>query len=216
MASAERVLDRKGLGMSANNEDRDAYATKNALNPTKSLPMLTLMKEKEEGILSAFKREPGQAKFLLEVIILGAIGIVAWDIFSGKVLPEVASMGVMLRDDPRLRQLSYGADRATRQGDGPLAGRIGQAADAAQRPTRRAAVSTGPQGETVLPPLPQANFQQTYFLLRLNEEVKTARRNGRLLSLIALDVHPQEHSTPELREQVAFEIAQSPPTTPAR
>src|SRR5262249_18838220 len=65
-----------------------------------------------------------------------------------------------------------------------------------------------PTGETVLPPLPATNFQQTYFLLRLNEEVSQARRHGHLLSLIALDVTvPHQTMTPDLTEQVAFEMA---------
>ena len=168
--------------------------------------MLTLMDQENEGVWAAFKREPDQAWLLLKVVLGGALAIVAWDLVSGYFLSDIASAVVSL-----LLVLAYALGLAY------VTRRLVQSMDrfqveSAKQASRLAATRRRvdrPTGETVIPPMPQASFQQAYFLLRLNEEVKQARLHGYLLSLIAIDVTvPHQEMTPELVESVSFELAQ--------
>ena len=57
-------------------------------------------------------------------------------------------------------------------------------------------------------PAPPAHFQQVYFLLRLQEKVSRARREGHALSVIAFDVVlPGAERDREALEKLAFEVA---------
>lgn len=168
--------------------------------------MLTLMDQKDEGIWAALKREPDQAWLLLKVVLGGALAIVAWDLASSYFLGDIGSALVTL-----LLVLSYALGLAY------VTKRLVESMDrfqveSAKQASRLAATRRRvdhPSGDTVIPPMPLASFQQAYFLLRLNEEVKQARLHGHLLSLIAIDVTvPHQEMTPELVERVSFELAQ--------
>jgi GGDEF domain-containing protein len=168
--------------------------------------MLTVMDQENEGIWAAFKREPDQAWLLLKVVLVGAIAIVAWDLASSYFLSDIASAVVsLLLVLAYALCLAYLTNRLVKSMD---RFQVESAKQATRLATTRRRVER-PTGEFVLPPTPPASFQQDYFLLRLNEEVKQARLHGRLLSLIAIDVTvPNQEMTPELVERVSFEVAE--------
>jgi hypothetical protein len=72
----------------------------------------------------------------------------------------------------------------------------------AATPARAAAAPPAP------PPAPSSDFQRIYFLLRLQDQVKQARRDGHDLCVIVLDLTvPGQDLTPALAEKISFDLA---------
>jgi hypothetical protein len=163
------------------------------------------MKE-DESILTALKREPDKAWFLLKICLGGAIALVAWSWISGSIVSPVAGLVVLLLLTLAYAGcLTYQIARLVRSMD---RWQVESAKQASRLATTRRHVDRPASEPPLPPPTPQATFQQAYFLRRLNEDVKDARRQGTALSLIAIDVTvPQEAMTSELADEVNFELA---------
>jgi hypothetical protein len=187
----------------------------------------TEMVDKETSVLSALRREPEQASLLFKFSAIVAIGLVAWDILGTALLPEIAVKAILL-----LLFLSYGAgmtyfvgrlmasSRAWATGSATAASKLkapssrGIDLDALRRrpdelpPVPLEEVTREiPAPEAAPPPNPTA-FNESYFLMRLQEQVKDARRKGAEMCVAAVHVTiPGCEMTPEIAETVAYDMA---------
>jgi GGDEF domain-containing protein len=193
-----------------------------------------IVKDRDEtGILAALRREPQQAVFLFKLTAITAVALVAWDVLAPLALPVVAVKTAMV-----LLLLAYGAAMSyyvakimTASGDWAAGSRAAvsklspkgsrhkstQPVDLEalrRRPEAQpnAPESEMPAAETAPPstaaPSEAAVFNESYFLMRLQEQVKDARRDGHEMSVAAIHVTlPGLEMTPELAEDVAYEMA---------
>ncbi|HLF76071.1 MAG TPA: hypothetical protein VJB57_01145 [Dehalococcoidia bacterium] len=160
----------------------------------------------DESILGALKREPDKFWIVVRFGLAGAVAVVICSWVLALLLPPVGTFGVLL-----LLVLAYAGAL------GYLIANLVRSldrwqVDAAKQATRLATtrrhVDRSVAEAPLPPPIPQATFQQSYFLLRLGEDVKEARRHGLPLSLIAIEVTvPNERMTTDLADKVNFEIA---------
>jgi hypothetical protein len=163
------------------------------------------MKE-DDGIRSAMKREPDKVWFLVKFALAGALGVVICSWVLALVLPPVATLCVLLA----LVLLYAGGLGYLTAGLVRLLDRwqVDAAQQASRLATSRRHVDRSVADAPAPAPMPQAVFQQSYFLLRLTEDVKEARRHGTPLSLVALEVTvPNEAMTVDLIDKVNYEIA---------
>jgi GGDEF domain-containing protein len=188
------------------------------------------MEQEDKSILAALRQEPEQTAFLIKFSLVAAAAIVGWDILASMALPMpvVKAVGVLLL-------FGYGAmivfvvarimvsSRA--YGYAPAASGM-TAASALRRidrspssePDRYALatdddsgtpphVANRPGVETVAIPVPPV-FNEQYFMMRLREQVKDARRDGRQMCVAAIEVNvPGGETTADEMDRIAFEMA---------
>ena len=174
-----------------------------------------------EGLMAAMRNDPQRTATLLKLGGTGALIIGAWVLGGGFVLSSVivALVAVAL-------VLAYGAIVAS------IVGGITRHEASHQVASRRLAPSSTRRQEHEEPPVrlvaddyddedepapkrPSAriveesnSFHVTYFMSRLNEEVKNARRHGHQMSVVVLDVTtPGAEVTPEQSEAISQEVA---------
>jgi hypothetical protein len=137
---------------------------------------------------------------MLRIALAGAILIALWDWLASLVLPDVVVLAVLL-----LAVLAYAAAITF------LIARLVHSMDRWQIETARQAsrlASTMSNAATLPPPAPQSSFYQAYFLARLDHEVRSARRHGLHLSIIAVELTlPDKTLTPDTVARINFEMA---------
>jgi GGDEF domain-containing protein len=194
------------------------------------------MLDEETSVLSALRREPEQTAMLFKLSAVTAIVLAVWDLVAGSLLPGVAvTAGLVLlvmaygvamtflvarimtssrhwvsssaATASRLatpsseRGTSHGVDIAAlrRRPDEALA------ESAPETPVERVETAE-PSGP---PPVSETNaFNESYFIMRLQEQVKDARRQGHEMCVAAVHVTiPGMDMTPEIAENVGYEMA---------
>lgn len=159
--------------------------------------------ERLSDIASALRQDKGRAGLLLRVGAGGALLIVAWDQVGSLFLPVFAVVPVALlltfTYAGVITMLITGAVQAAnrRQFEAAL-----QSERLLTRGRQRAVEGASPNDSA------EATFHQAYFLIRLEEEVKRARREGYELSLICLDVSVPGHKPEgEVLEAICYDVA---------
>jgi GGDEF domain-containing protein len=179
----------------------------------------------KDGIVSILRREPEQSALLLKVGLAGPLLIVAWNLLGSLFLSPLIIMPFSL-----LLILSYAgvfgylvarlvrsADRwevdsamqARRLLNGNRRGDYQSPEPEAGLPLAAMAALASPDGRPPKPQASQADFHRLYFMLRLEEEVHEARRQGRGMTVLALDVSVphQEELTAAARDKLALDLA---------
>jgi GGDEF domain-containing protein len=157
-------------------------------------------------IIAALRHDPERGRFLLRLGIGGALLIIAWDQLASLVLPALAVVPIAL-----LLLLAYG---------GAITLAIARAVQAASRWQYESAVLAEKlltsrrreHDDQELGGLAQAaveaSFHQAYFLIRLEEQVKRARREGYPLCLICLDVSlPGHELSADVLDAICYDVA---------
>jgi hypothetical protein len=193
------------------------------------------MLDDETSVLSALRREPEQTALLFKLSVVTAIVLVAWDVLAGSFLPGIAATaglvllcmvygGAMTYLAARImtssrRWASSSAATASRlAAPGSERGSRGLDVDALrrrpdERPAGSAAEVESAPVEASAPPAPAPSsealaFNESYFMIRLQEQVKDARRQGHEMCVAAVHVTvPGVEMTPEVAENVAYEMA---------
>lgn len=159
------------------------------------------MDEESFGIREAFKREPEQTNFLVKLVLGGGLVVSVFSVLAGVLLGTILVMPVALVLSliystgvalVTARLIFSGVSRRFRENalHGRMPGQEGQA----------------PTAKTVVE---QASFNHAYFMLRLQEEVANARRDGREMTVLAIEATvPGIEVGPEMAERVAKEMAQ--------
>jgi hypothetical protein len=194
------------------------------------------MLDEETSVLSALRREPEQTALLFKLSAVMAIVLVAWDVMAAWALPAIAVKAVLvllvlaygaamsylvarIMSSSR-RWASGSAAAATRLGSGGGSRVSTPGVDIAslrRRPNelplpleddKDAPVEVRAESTTP-PPVPDATaFNESYFLMRLQEQVKDARRQGAEMCVAAVHVTiPGVQMTPDIAEAVAYEMA---------
>jgi GGDEF domain-containing protein len=165
------------------------------------------MQKEQSGVMDALRSEPERAAILLKLSVVAAAGVVAWDVLAAMVLPDPAVKLVLA-----LLVLAYGATMTY------LAARIlvssRQWASGSDSAAARLALPG--KGQAAAPDTPAPGdsggvpvaFNESYFLMRLQEQVKDARRGGYEMCVAAVHVTlPGMDMTPEVAEAVAYDVA---------
>lgn len=160
------------------------------------------MEEDSFGIREAFKREPEETSFLIKLVLGGALVVSVFSVVSSLFLASILTLPVTLVLSliystavvlTTARLVFNGVNR--RHMESALAGRT---------PAR-----INEDAPAVAAVAEQASFNQAYFMLRVQEEVANARREGREMMVVAIEATaPGVEMNPELAEKVANEIAQ--------
>ena len=175
------------------------------------------MSQREEGLLPALKREPELSKRLFKLACGGAVGIIAWDTLSALVLPGViTAVADLLLILVYAAVVSYHVVNIVHTMDNWHVQSARQAArlatarrrsDIASQAVAGNDVHEGPAATTP-EPSPQAVFHHSIFMMRLQEEVASARRHGEVMAVAALDVTvPDSALTMAVIDRVNSELA---------
>jgi hypothetical protein len=159
------------------------------------------MEEESFGIREAFKREPEQTKFLIKLVLSGGL-IVA--VFS--VLGAVLAGSIMVLPISLVLSLIYSAAVVM-----TTARLIFSSASRRTMESAMRSRTPGHAGETAAaaPMAEQASFSEAYFSLRVQEEVATARREGREMTILAIEAtKPGVEMNPLVAEKLAKDIAE--------
>lgn len=183
-----------------------------------------MRQDEDAGVVAALRREPAGAVALVKLSLIAAAVIVGWDVLAGMALSLV-----IVKAGLALLVLGYGAAIAY------LAARIiastanwasGSASAATKLSARRVDVdilrrrpdepipapgvdgARGDEPAAATAAFDPVAFNEAYFLMRLQEEVKDARRAGYEMCVATVHVTlPGMESTPELAEAVAYDVA---------
>ena len=179
----------------------------------------------ETSVIAALRREPERTVFLLKLSIVTAAGLVAWDVLAAMALPAPAVKLVLA-----LLVLAYGgvmtflvarivaSSRHWASGSAAAATKLssgsGANIDALRRhPDQRPAAEDAPDAATASAVADTVAhdpsvFDESYFLMRLQESVKDARRAGYEMCVAAVQVTlPGREMTPEIAQAVAYDVA---------
>jgi hypothetical protein len=166
----------------------------------------------DDSILAVLKREPQRTQGILRFSLAAAGLIVVVDFAGSFLLPDLVVLPIMLflilAYAGVLTYLIANLVRAADRWQMESAMQARRMVSPVDRRTERSPAT--PSAAPVAPPaaVTQADFHRVYFLLRLNDEVQRARREGRDMSVVALDVTvPGRELTPALVEKVGFDLA---------
>lgn len=192
------------------------------------------MLDQDTSVLSALRREPEQTAFLFKLSALTAIVLVAWDVLATLVLPDIAVKAVMVLlflgyggAMTFLVAKIIASSRSWASGSRAAASKLaatdrrlidaGIDLEALRRRPDELAVPAIEDESVVSEDKPSAAaptvsestvFNESYFLMRLQEQVKDARRQGREMCVAAVHVTiPGSELTPEAAQAVAYEMA---------
>jgi hypothetical protein len=166
------------------------------------------MQEGNDSIIDILRREPEQTDFLLKFGIGAPVLIVAWNWVASFFIANIFVVPTTL-----VLVLVYGGalvyliSRLVHQAD---RWQVESAMQARRLLTGSSRPGPRPVGDDSVtpPPLPQVNFHQVAFFLNVQEEVLRARREGRAMSVLALDITPPHGElTLEVQDKISFEMA---------
>lgn len=194
------------------------------------------MEQEDKSILAALRQEPEQAAFLIKFSLVAAAVIVGWDILASMALPMpvvkavavllifgygativfvvarimVAGKGYGIDTSPSQRMTAATAMRRLDRSPLSEPQRYATADDDEDRETETETaphVANRPNFEAMPVPVPPV-FNEQYFMLRLREQVKDARRDGRQMCVAAIEVNvPGGEGTSEDADRIAVEMA---------
>ena len=194
------------------------------------------MLDQETSVLSALRREPEQTAFLFKLSAVTAILLVAWDVLGSSLLPAVAVKAVLVvmflaygatmtylvaKIMASSRHWASGSREAASKLTAPANERRSSGIDldaVRRRPNelpKPVVVEEEVEPSLVENPAPPAPvvsegaaFNESYFLMRLQEQVKDARRQGHEMCVAAVHVTiPCVELTSEIAQSVAYEMA---------
>jgi hypothetical protein len=166
------------------------------------------MQEESFGIREAFKREPEQTSFLIRFGLGGAFVIAVYSAIAGMVLNSLIAHPVTL-----ILTLVYGfvlVLSTARLVSGAVGRRFVESALSSRTPHRVAerANSEGVPAPVMQPVREQPSFSRAFFMLRVQDEVANARRDGREMSVVAIEATaPGMPMNSDLADRIANEFA---------
>jgi GGDEF domain-containing protein len=166
------------------------------------------MEEESFGIRDAFKREPEQTSFLIRFGLGGAFVIAVYSAIAGLFLNALIAQPVTL-----LLTLGYGSILvlSTARLVSSAVGRRFVESALSSRTPHRVAERAGEAAQAAAPLATvreQASFNRALFMLRLQDEVATARREGREMCVVAIEATaPGMPMNADLAERIANEFA---------
>lgn len=166
------------------------------------------MEEDSFGIREAFKREPEQTGLLFKFGLGGAIVIAIFSAIAGLFLNALLAAPVTL-----VLSLIYGFVLVVSSARLVSAAVGRRFVESALRTPHRMSerMHSGEDHQAPAPVTPvreQASFNQAYFMMRLQEEVGNARRDGHEMSVIAIEATaPGVPMNADLAERIANEFA---------
>ena len=160
------------------------------------------MEEESFGIREAFKREPEQTNFLIKLVLGGAIVVAVFSVVAAVLVNSIVVLPVTL-----ILGLIYSSAVVMTTARLVFAGVGRRYMESALHSRTPAQVQES--AAAVTPTAEQASFSQSYFMLRLQDEVAAARRDGREMTVIAIEAtRPGFEMDRESAEKVAKEIAE--------
>jgi GGDEF domain-containing protein len=188
------------------------------------------MEQEDKSILAALRQEPEQTAFLIKFSLIAASVIVAWDLLATLALPVlivkivsavlIFSYGAtiifvvsrimvsskVVEYAPASSRYLTAADAMRRLNRAPVSEPNGDGAEDSETETS-AHVANRPHYEAVPVPVPPV-FNEQYFIMRLREQVKDARRDGRQMCVAALEINiPGHEATGDEADRIALEMA---------
>lgn len=172
------------------------------------------MEEDSFGIREAFKREPEQTGLLFKFGVGGAVVIAIFSVVAGLFLNALLAALVAALVTLVL-SLVYGfvlVLSSARLMSSAVGRRFVESALSTRTPHRMSErMHSGEDHQAPAPVTPvreQASFNQAYFMMRLQEEVGNARRDGHEMSVIAIEATaPGVPMNADLAERIANEFA---------
>jgi membrane protein implicated in regulation of membrane protease activity len=160
------------------------------------------MEEESFGIREAFKREPEQTNFLIKLVLGGGIVVAVFSVVAAVLVSSIMVLPVAL-----ILALIYAAAVVFATARLIFSGVGRRYMESAMHNRTPGQVQ---ESATAMAPIAeQASFNQSYFMLRLQDEVASARRDGREMTVIAIEATvPGMEIGPESVEKVAKEIAE--------
>jgi hypothetical protein len=155
-----------------------------------------------ESILSLVQSEPERSKLLLEIAGGGALLLAVWSLVGDSLLSDFLYLPVTLAFAAAYAaalivftgNLVHGADR--------------HQVESARTARRLMRVAPGSAADTSpAAPLTAASFDYWYFILRLEDEIKRARRQGESLSVVIMRIDPPGGVTDGAVDQINFDVA---------
>jgi hypothetical protein len=158
------------------------------------------MEEESFGIREAFKREPEQTSFLIKLALGGGIVVAVFSVLAAVLVSSIVVLPVAL-----VLSLIYSAALVVSTARLIFSGASRRYMESALRSR-----TPGHAAEAAVVPIKeQASFSHTYFMLRLQEEVATARREGREMTVLAIEAtRPGVELGPEVVERLAKDMAE--------
>jgi GGDEF domain-containing protein len=160
------------------------------------------MEEESFGIREAFKREPEQTNFLIKLVLGGSLVVAVFSVLAGVLAGVIMILPLAL-----VLSLVYGSAVALTTARLIFDGVGRRHMESALH--SRAAAHAGEAAPAVAAVAEQASYNHAYFMLRLQEEVANARRDGHEMTLLAIDATlPGIEMNAEATEKLAKELAQ--------
>ncbi len=169
------------------------------------------MEEESFGIREAFRREPEQTSFLIKFGLGGAFVIAVYSAIAGMFLNALMAQPLTL-----ILSLVYGGVlvlSTARLVSGAVGRRFVESSLSSRTPHRMAerALSEGEHhsaAPVMTPVREQSSFNHAFFMMRLQEEVANARRDGHEMSVVAIEATaPGMPMNAETAERIANEFA---------
>ncbi len=156
-----------------------------------------------ESFVSLVRSQPERAKLLAEVAGAGALTLSVWSWLGGSLVSEVAFLPLTLA-----MLVAYAAALALLTGNlvhdadrwqvesAMQARRLMTSSGSTARPATNQPAESGP-----------ATFDHWYFTLRLEDEIKKARRNGGQVSIVLMKIEAPGGTSTAVTEQINFDVA---------
>jgi len=161
------------------------------------------MEEESFGIREAFKREPEQTNFLIKLVLGGGLVVAVFSVVAAVVLNAITVMPVAL-----VLSLLYGAAIVVTTARLVFSGASRRYMESALS-SRSAVLAPASASAAVAPVAEHASFNHAYFMLRLHEEVASARRDGREMTILAIEATvPGVEINSQVADRVAKELAE--------
>jgi hypothetical protein len=159
------------------------------------------MQVNQESFLSLLHTEPERTRLLLKVAGGGALALLVWAAVGKAVVSDVVFLLIDL-----VAIAAYSTAVAI------LTGNLVRGADRWQVESAmqaRRLLSSPRKAEPAAGDPQTATFDHWYFILRLEDEIKRARRYGSPLSVVILHLGPPgEEPTPAITEKIDYDVAQ--------
>jgi hypothetical protein len=161
------------------------------------------MEEESFGIREAFKREPEQTNFLIKLVLGGGLVVAVFSVVAAVVLNAILVMPVAL-----VLSLIYGSAIVVSTARLIFSGASRRYMESALS-SRSAVLAPASASAAVTAVAEQASFNHAYFMLRLHEEVASARRDGREMTILAIEATvPGVEMNSQVADKVAKELAE--------